>query len=81
MNGPKRFYACERCGKVVPEEQIRKHANRPVGFDGNLMVTLAMKTNTGFDEMYRSVMLCPSCWDRVLRAVRKTLGMEKENKK
>lgn len=66
------IYICDRCGKDVPDTEVRTLNGRLVGMDESLIINIAMPDKHGF---YKSLLLCPTCWKRVIRQVRKVLNI------
>ena len=66
------IYICDRCGKDVPDTEVKTLNGRLVGMDESLIINIAMSDKHGF---YQSLLLCPTCWKRVIRQVRKILNL------
>lgn len=71
------LYSCDHCGKVIPQECLTNFGNRFVGIDGDLMIHIAVKRGEYqmWKTQYRTVLLCPKCWVKVFKAVRRVLKM------
>jgi DNA-directed RNA polymerase subunit RPC12/RpoP len=74
-----KFYACDRCGKQISTDEVKMHVNRIVGLDGDLMIHLSKTVPGTWKEKRQETMcLCPQCWARVFRAVRRALRLEEK---
>ena len=65
-------YICDRCEKDVPDTEVKILNGRPVGEDESLIIYITKKDKLGY---YQPLVLCPACWKRVIRQIRKTLNL------
>ena len=72
---------CDGCGKIIPESGLHDHANRIVGVEGKLMIHLSIDADPGNNwncGRRRTLILCPHCWKRIFRSVRRVLKLEEK---
>lgn len=76
------IYRCDCCGKDIDDNELAIWNGRFVGTDDSLMIQISMQEIGCQRPGYRTLILCPACWKRVIRQIRKTLKLpEPEVKK
>ena len=66
------IYICDRCGKDVPDTEVKNLDGRIVGKDESLIIYISKQDKLGY---YQPLLLCPTCWKKVIRQVRKVLNL------
>lgn len=69
------IYRCDHCGKDIDDNELKIYNGRFVGKDEKMMIQISMVV-TGYQQpRYKTLLLCPACWKKVFRQVRKTLNL------
>ena len=74
-------YTCDHCGKTLEGKDLTMHGNRYVGVDGDLMISISVSEDGVYHRSgsrQRTILLCPVCWGKVFRAVRRALKLEEQ---
>ena len=74
-------YTCDYCGKILDNKEMVNHGGRYVGIDGDLMISISVKEEGVYNRSgyrQRTILLCPKCWGKVFRAVRRALKVEEK---
>lgn len=81
QNTNRYIYTCDLCGKTLNPNEMVNHGNRYVGMDGDLMIELSIAEEPVYNRggrRQRTILLCPKCWAKVFRAVRRVLKLEEK---
>lgn len=76
-------YTCDLCGKILDNREMVNHGGRYVGVEGDLMIAISVSEEPVYNRggrRKRTILLCPKCWAKVFRAVRKALKLEEQGK-
>ena len=74
-----KIYKCDSCGKEIPDNEITIWNGRFVGKDETLMIQISMNEPGYRRPRHRSLIFCPECWGKVIRAVRRVLKLEEKD--